>query len=114
MNLSQLSDQELQTFILNVFKRYDGNNNGTLEAPEIASFFNDLYHQLGYNVTISLPMATQVIKEISQNGSNSLTPNELYTAFKIMSSNTTAYFQQFSAISPLSTVPQSQGNGMDI
>ena len=30
MNLAQLSDQELQSFILNVFKKYDGNNNGTL------------------------------------------------------------------------------------
>ena len=30
MNLAELSDQELQGFILNVFKKYDGNNNGTL------------------------------------------------------------------------------------
>ena len=59
-------------------------------------------------------MAQQVIKEISQTGSNSLNPNELYTAFKIMSSNTTAYFQQFSAASPLNMIPQTQGNGMDI
>ena len=114
MNLAQLSDQELQSFILNVFQKYDGNNNGTLEAPEIASFFTDLYHSLGYNVSITLPVAQQVIKEISQTGRNSLNPVELYTAFKIMSSNTTAYFQQFAPISPLDYIPKQQGQGMDV
>ena len=31
-----------------------------------------------------------------------------------MSSNTTAYFQQFAPISPLDYIPKQQGQGMDV
>ena len=38
---------------------------------------------------------------------------ELYTAFKIMSANTNAYFQQFSVVSPLDSIKKPEGS-MDI
>jgi Ca2+-binding EF-hand superfamily protein len=107
MNLAELSDEQLKGFIIKIFGEYDKNNNGLLDAPEIALFFTDLYRSLGYHVTISLPAAQEVIREISQTGGISLTPHEIYCAFKIMSSNTNAYFNHFSPISPLSSVPSS-------
>lgn len=76
-----------------MFQVYDKNQNGTLDAPEIALFFRELYKSLGYNIAMTLPVAQQIIKEMSQTGSsNSLTPFEVYSAFKKMSVNTTAYF----------------------
>lgn len=92
MNLASLTDAELKEFINKMFYVYDKNNSGTLEAPEIALFFRDLYRTLGYDVVMTLPMAQQVIKEISQTGRTSLTPIEVYAAFKVMSLNAKAYF----------------------
>lgn len=88
MNLATLSDQELKGFIKKMFQIYDKNANSTLEAPELALFFTDLYRSLGYHVKIDLPTALKAIRDISQTGTNSLTPYEVYCAFKMMSANT--------------------------
>lgn len=74
MNLAALTDQQLKCFIIQVYQRYDANGDGTLEAPELANFFTELFRSVGYEVVITLPLAQQAIREIDQNGDGKINP----------------------------------------
>jgi Ca2+-binding EF-hand superfamily protein len=93
MNLAALSDDQLKQFIIQIFQRFDANGDGTLEAPELANFFTQLYKSVGYDIVVTLPMAQQAIRDIDLNGDGKITPYEIYCAFKLMSSQTQTYFQ---------------------
>lgn len=68
---------------------------------------------MGYNVVITLPMAQQVIREITQPPSNKVTPYQIYLAFKVMTANTGSYFQHFAPL-PLYSVTSNNPNAMDV
>jgi Ca2+-binding EF-hand superfamily protein len=74
MNLATLSDDQLKHFILQIYQQFDANGDGTLEAPELANFFTQLFKSVGYDVVITFPMAQQAIQEIDQNGDGKITP----------------------------------------
>jgi Ca2+-binding EF-hand superfamily protein len=67
MNLSQVSDQQLMQYINDIFIKYDRDHSGGLDALELSKFFTDMYHQMGYNVTISYPQAQQALATIDTN-----------------------------------------------
>lgn len=83
---------------MQIFLRFDSNGDGTLEAPELANFFTELYKSIGYNVTITLPLAQQAIKDIDQNGDGKISPYEIYCAFKLMCAQSQTYLHSYTPI----------------
>ena len=50
-----ITDQQIVAYIEQIFARYDWDYSGTLDAAELAIFFNDLYRMMGINQVVSVP-----------------------------------------------------------
>jgi hypothetical protein len=50
---STLQDQMIQSYIEQVFNKYDTDRNGTLDVVEMTAFFNDLFRSLSINVIVT-------------------------------------------------------------
>jgi len=48
-----ISDNQLKAYIDQIFSKYDRDNSGSLDARELASFFNDLFQMMGYSLRIN-------------------------------------------------------------
>jgi|JI6StandDraft_1071083.scaffolds.fasta_scaffold15045_7 Ca2+-binding EF-hand superfamily protein len=76
------ADQQLRKYIEEIFRRYDSNKSGVLNAAETATFMNDLYMLMGMPIQIGLKEAQKLIREIDINGDGKLNKAELFAAFK--------------------------------
>jgi hypothetical protein len=63
-----ISDYQLQTYIDQVFSRYDRNYSGTLDANELHLFFNDIFALTGSPYRINQPQAYAAMRVIDKNG----------------------------------------------
>lgn len=52
-----ITEAQLQQFIETVFNRYDSDKRGTLDAAELANFFNDVYAQMGQPIRLNQAQA---------------------------------------------------------
>ena len=66
-NNGGVSDQQLQQYIDQVMIRYDTNRNGTLEAHELANFFNELFRMCGINRRINQIEASGFMRQVDMN-----------------------------------------------
>jgi hypothetical protein len=82
-----VSDQQLRQYIDQVMYRYDTNRNGTLEAHELARFFNELFQMCGINRRINNYEASNFMRQVDMNFDRKANKFELFRAFKMMISN---------------------------
>jgi hypothetical protein len=57
MQSSALRDQILESYIQQIFARYDVDMNGTLDPQEMTCFFNDLFRSLNIAMIVTEPQA---------------------------------------------------------
>jgi hypothetical protein len=67
--------------------RYDTNRNGTLEAHELARFFNELFQMCGINRRINNYEASNFMRQVDRNFDRKANKFELFNAFKMMIAN---------------------------
>ena len=77
-----ITDQQIVAYIEQIFARYDWDYSGTLDAAELAIFFNDLYRMMGINQVVSVPEAQQALKLIDTNYDGRASKAELFEAFR--------------------------------
>ena len=80
--LMSISDNTLRQYIDQIFNKYDRDRNGTLDAQELALFFNDIFRLMGTNRTISQQEAYDALRTIDQNNDGKASKMELFNAFK--------------------------------
>lgn len=79
-----LQDEVLKAYIDSVFNKYDTDKNGSLDVHEMTQFFNDLFHNLKINVTITEQQSLAAIQSIDTDGNGTIDRQQLFTAFKMM------------------------------
>ena len=62
-----IPDNVLQQYIDQIFSRYDRDRSGTLDASELASFFNDVFQAMGNPTRINQQQAAQAPYAIDKN-----------------------------------------------
>lgn len=62
-----ISDNQLRQYIDMIFSKYDRDNSGSLDARELAGFFNDLFAMMKYNMVVNDAQAMQAIRSIDKN-----------------------------------------------
>ena len=77
-----VSDQQLKTYIDQVFKKYDKNNSGGLDTNELAQFFNDIFAMTNNSTRVNSQQAMDAMRSIDQNGDGVASKPELFQAFK--------------------------------
>lgn len=50
-----------------LFPRFDANNSGGLDVPELANFFNASFKELGYNITVTQEDAFKAMSKLDKN-----------------------------------------------
>lgn len=90
-NNGGVSDMQLQQYIDQVMFRYDTNRNGTLEAYELARFFNELFMMCGIPRRINQWEAMNFMRQVDMNFDNRANKFELFRAFKMMMANQGGY-----------------------
>jgi Ca2+-binding EF-hand superfamily protein len=48
-----ITDDQLRSYINQIFARYDRDKSGSLDASELAGFFNDLFQMMGYSMKVN-------------------------------------------------------------
>ena len=71
-----ITDQQLQTYIDQVFVKYDRNRSGSLDCNELAQFFNDIFTMTGNPTRVNSQQAMDAMRAIDQNGDGIYAPNE--------------------------------------
>lgn len=84
MDNNSLQDEMLKSYIESVFRKYDTDNNGSLDVSEMTQFFNELFQKLGINTTITQAQAMEAIRSIDDNSDGMVDRQELFKAFKLM------------------------------
>ena len=85
--MANLSDNQLKTYIDEIFDRYDADRSGNLDANELANFFNDLFRTIGNPTVITQQQAQNAICSIDKNNDGKANKMELFMAFKGIISN---------------------------
>lgn len=62
-----ISDSALKQYIDQIFQKYDRDRSGTLDAQELALFFNDIFAMMGDPRRINQAQAYQALVTIDQN-----------------------------------------------
>jgi Ca2+-binding EF-hand superfamily protein len=62
-----ITEPKLQQFIEVVFNKYDTNRTGSLDANELASFFNDVFAQMGQPTRLNNQQAFEALQVIDAN-----------------------------------------------
>lgn len=83
--LMSISDNQLRQYIDMIFSKYDRDNSGSLDARELAGFFNDLFAMMKYNMVVNDAQAMQAIRSIDKNNDGRASKMELFMAFKAIS-----------------------------
>ena len=87
--MTAVTDVQLQQYIDQVFLKYDRDRSGTLDANELAGFFNDLFQMMGHPMKINNVQAMQALKAIDLNNDGKANKMELFIAFRqILNRNT--------------------------
>ncbi len=89
--MTNLQDQMLQSYIDQVFNKYDTDRSGTLDCQEMTYFFNDLFKSLGMNVNINQSQAMDAIRSIDKNFDGAIDKLELFQAFKVLMNQQNQY-----------------------
>ena len=77
-----VSDSQLQSYIDQIFSKYDRDNSGTLDAHELSQFFNDIFVMMGDPRRINQNQAMQALTAIDKNNDGKASKMELFSAFK--------------------------------
>lgn len=62
-----IPDHVLQNYIDQIFNKFDRDRSGTLDASELANFFNDVFQLMGDPTRINEFQARQAMQAIDQN-----------------------------------------------
>jgi hypothetical protein len=88
-----ISDDTLRNYIDQIFMKYDTDRSGTLNANELAYFFNDIFAMMGNPKRINQMEAMQALRAIDQNNDGMASKMELFQAFKqILSQQQGSYY----------------------
>ena len=79
-----ITDDQLRMYIDQIFVRYDRDNSGSLDARELAGFFNDLFQTMGYTMRVNEQQAAMAIRSIDKNSDGRASKMELFLAFKTL------------------------------
>ena len=82
--MAQISDQQLQNYINQVFGRYDRDNGESLDVNELANFFNDVFAMTGKNTRVSQQDAINAMRSIDRNNDGRANKQELFNCFKVL------------------------------
>lgn len=62
-----IPDDVLKNYINQIFQKYDRDNSGTLDAGELAMFFNDVFQMMGNPTRVNQQQAMQALTAIDKN-----------------------------------------------
>jgi len=62
-----MDDNVLRNYVDQVFMKFDSNRSGTLEAIELAGFFNEVFAMMGDPRRMDQNSAMQALRAIDQN-----------------------------------------------
>lgn len=62
-----IPDSALQNYIDQIFQKYDRDNSGSLDANELALFFNDVFQLMGDPRRVDQNQARQALMAIDKN-----------------------------------------------
>jgi hypothetical protein len=82
IDMAQISDQQLRTYIDQVFGRYDRDNGGSLDVNELANFFNDVFQMTGNSIRVTQQDAIAAMRAIDRNNDGRANKPELFNCFK--------------------------------
>ena len=82
-----ITDQQLKTYIDQVFNKYDKNSSGTLDCNELAKFFNDVFTMTHNPTRLNTQQALDAMRAIDKNGDGVAQKPELFLAFKQLLQN---------------------------
>lgn len=61
-----IADNVLQSYIDQVFNKFDKDRSGTLDPAQLADFFNDVYAMMGQNVRVNNQQANDALRAIDK------------------------------------------------
>ena len=73
-----ISDSTLQSYIDQIFMKYDRDRSGTLDAAELAAFFNDIFQLMGQPTRINQQQAMAALMQIDKNNDGKASKIELF------------------------------------
>jgi Ca2+-binding EF-hand superfamily protein len=79
-----MDDNLLRGYVDQVFMKFDSNRSGTLEAHELAGFFNEVFAMMGDPRRLDQMSAMNALRAIDQNCDGRASKIELFTALKRM------------------------------
>ena len=62
-----IADSALQSYIDQIFNKYDRDYSGTLDASELACFFNDVFQMMGNPTRVNQQDAMRALMQIDKN-----------------------------------------------
>ena len=72
------TDEQIRQAVINLFKKYDKDNSGYIEAPEIGPLCNDLGKYLSSKKQFTNEQINQVLSTIDKNQDGRLSLDEVY------------------------------------
>ena len=77
-----IPDNVLQSYIDQIFSRFDRDRSGTLDPSELAAFFNDVFALMGNPTRVNDGQARSAMAAIDKNFDGKASKMELFMAFK--------------------------------
>jgi len=84
MSKPTVNDTALRNYVDDVFSMYDTNRSGTLEAYELANFFNDVFAKMGNFNRYNDEQAMAAMRVIDSNFDGRASKQELYITLKYL------------------------------
>jgi len=85
MNTSNhLTDTSLKHTIDQLFRRYDKDNNGTLEWNEVSEMLSDVFKVLKLHRSVTSDDVRRFSKTVDANGDGKISKTELYNIFHLL------------------------------
>ena len=72
------SDDQIRGAVINLFKKYDKNNSGYVDAAQVNAMCNDLARELSSKKNYTNEEITSVLSTLDRNQDGKITMDELY------------------------------------
>ena len=77
-----MDDSILKAYVDEIFMVYDKDRSGTLDARELASFFNDIFAMMNDPRRLNQQQAMETLRSIDQNSDGRASKMEVFMALK--------------------------------
>lgn len=76
------TDDQIRQAVINLFKKYDGNNSGYIDGNQINPFLNDLSKELTSKKNFTPQQIQQALSTIDKNQDGKFTKDEVYVLMR--------------------------------